>query len=811
MVAFILAAICVTGLLQSGVPYRTQVLDGWSIDNPNFLGLGTRVRDVELKSSPLPMGGIVHEIEVNELTPLPLNDLRSMVLRLDVRKDLVARDADLVETLVHSATFEARDGSNTVFRLAAKSESYLSSEGRLEFLRQSAAGNPTNRSDKWVLRVVTETNIRLFLRANVSEPGRLTEPLPGGGRLVIPLAPTEKGRSFAYPLGDLTLKVTAPAASRAALLAYLWQMDHLRSVYGWVLLAAALIGLGVMFFPWHASLKANLLPDALRAGAGVAAMFAALGLVQLLLTPPLFGTDEPAHVFSYHLWMSDTDAANRTWVLGERNHAIRMLWHPSQKFATADLNDPFGRFVDSPFTMYTRPGARSASGMAMWKLSRWFVAGKSAAAMIFRLRLVSLTVVVLCVALGVSIIAFTGSPGAPTGWIGLGLLLIPSLPYYAMNVSNYPLVLGGGIVVAASIAGLINQSITPGWLGFFLGSGTSLLFFSSASCWPMGAVVFCAILGLALRRLFIVPDGGPMVNLNFWFALALGLSFFSLLATPQFRAQQGEYAALALNHIGIHVVPSYLGMVWLCCALFAGFEWVCSLVASETSATLGAVLAKFSVVLGWVAIGLIVVNMFVRPTELEALPEAVPHWEFHVGRARAVPLATDTFERQPLPSPLHYAATAMKAVATSVSLGHHDYLTEKLFWLTVGSIETGAPNWILSMLFALIAGGLAWLFFRISATRNGPRLVQVIFILVGLAICLAATAIGSIVSPAYPTLHGRYLIGFHITWFLVALVGFKSPMLYVQWRSPRLFAIVWLGLVLLIHGTCFVIELDRYF
>ena len=814
----VFALICFVALLKSGVPYRTAPLDGWSIDNPNFLGLGTRVRGVELKSTPLTTGGVLHEVDLIEVpavvatNPLPTVDLHSVALRFDVRTETKPIDPDLMPTTIRRAQLELRSGSNTLVRLEAKEYSKLSTEGRLELLRTSPPRARTSSSnDVWVLNVVTEPNIRLFLRANVSEPGRLTEPYPGGGRLVIPLAPTAKGLSFAYPIGDFTQDTPGPPASRVALLAYLWQMEHKRDLYFWVLLAAAMFGAGTLLFPWQASMESEYLSDAAKAGLGAALLFAALGLIQLIVTPPLFGTDEPAHVLSYHLWMSDNDAADRTAELGRRNHAIRMLWRPAQKFTTADMNNPYKRFVDSPNTMYTRPGARSASALAMWRVSQRFVFGNSAANMIFRLRLVSLASVAGCVGLAAALLAGTGAAGAPTGWIGLGLLLVPSLPYYAMNVSNYPLVLGAGILVAAAVGALINQSAVSGWIGLYLGAGASLAFFSSASCWPLAAIVLCAVTALALRRLVVVPDGESMVNLNFWFSLAVGLSIFAVFSTPQFRTQQSEYAALALRNVGIHSVPPYLGTVWLVCGILACVEWVCSFFATEGTARIGAFFARFGSIFAWALIAVAVANLFVRPTEMDALPEAVPHWEFHVGRARAVPPADADFARPPLPTPKHYAATAVKAVGSSVGIGYHDYLIEKLFWLAGGSIETAAPNWILSCLMALMVAGLAGLFFRIAATRNSPRLLQVLFTLAGLALCLILTAVGSIVSPANPSLHGRYLIGFHVTWLLVSLIGFKSPVLFVQWRKPVWFATGCIACMLAIHGSCYWIELDRYF
>ena len=814
----VFAVICFIALFRSGVPYSTTPLDGWSIDNPNFLGLGTRVRGVELKSSPLTMGGVMHEVELSEVASvaatnaLPVTNLHSITLRFDVRTETTAIDPDLMPTTIRRAQLELRSGSNVVVRLAAKEYSNLSTEGRLELFRTSTASTRSpSTNDIWVLNLVTEPNIRLFLRANVSEPGRLTEPYPGGGRLVIPLPPTAKGQSFAYPIGDYTEDTPGPPASRVALLAYLWQLEHKRSLYLWVLLAAAMFGAGTLLFPWQAHMESEYLSDAVKAGFGAALLFAALGLIQLIVTPPLFGTDEPAHVLSYHLWMSDNDAADRTAELGKRNHAIRMLWRPAQKFTTADLNNPYKRFVDSPNTMYTRPGARSASALAMWRVTQRFVLGNSAASMIFRLRLVSLAAVAACVGLAAALLGATGSAGAPTGWIGLGLLLVPSLPYYAMNVSNYPLVLGAGILVAAAVAALINQTSVSGWIGLYLGAGASLAFFSSASCWPLAAIVLCAVVALALRRLVVVPDGESMVNLNFWFSLAVGLSIFTVFSTPQFRSQQSEYAALALRNVGIHSVPPYLGTVWLVCGVLACLEWVCSFLATEGTAHVGAFFARFGSIFAWALIALAVANVFVRPSEMDALPEAVPHWEFHVGRARAVPLADADFARPPLPTPRHYAATAVKAVVSSIGIGYHDYLIEKLFWLAGGSIETAAPNWMLSFLMALMVAGLAGLFFRIAATRNSPRLLQVLFTLAGLAICLVLTAVGSIVSPASPSLHGRYLIGFHVTWLLVSFIGFKSPVLFVQWRKPVWFATGWIACILAIHGTCYWIELDRYF
>ncbi len=283
------------------------------------------------------------------------------------------------------------------------------------------------------------------------------------------------------------------------------------------------------------------------------------------------------------------------------------------------------------------------------------------------------------------------------------------------------------------------------------------------------------------------------------------------MSESQFAAEQSKYGQVALRHFGISHVPSYLALVWTVCGLLALLEWICAWLASESTAAFGARVARRAGILSWAILALVVVNLFIPVRQLEALPEAVPHWEFHLGQARAALPADADFAKPPLPSPARYALHAVRAVVSSLGFGRHDYLTEKLFWLAIGSIETSAPDWMFSVLSLFIAIGLVLLFWRIGATENGPRLILVLATLAGLIASLMLTAMGSILSPATPTLHGRYLMGFHVALLLLATVGFKGPVLRLQWRAPNLFAWLCLGSVILIHGSCLQLEWSRYF
>jgi hypothetical protein len=663
--------------------------------------------------------------------------------------------------------------------------------------------------------VDTDVGIRLYLRSNVSAPGHLKEAWPRGGSFSIALTNSPGGPSFAYPMGDFTLNTKVKSASRGRLLGYLWQWRDLSTVFAWTFGACAIFGFGAALFPWLAGPNFNGWRFGLKAGVSCSLMFFGLGSLQTLFTPPFFGTDEPTHVFSYHMWMNDLDAVERTFVLGERNHAIRMLWRPAQKFATADLDQPMDRFVDSPTTMYTRPGGRSAIAARFWGAFRDVIAGERAATMILRLRLLSLAAATICLFLGVTALAATSTPETPSAWLCWGLLLIPSLPYYAMNVSNYPWVLGAAFLVAAGINALVNQTETPWWVGFLIGLGTSLTFFTSVSGWPVGVVVAFALLAIPLRRFITVQVGPVRVAWRFWGSVAIGLCSLAAFSTQQYWSEHHVYIGLALRRFGISHLPSfvssYVALVWAACVLLAGLEWICAWLASESTAAVGVVVAKTSIVLTCAVIGLMATNLFLPMQSLDSLTEAVPHWEFHLGQARAALPADASFERPPLPSPSQYSKQALRAVVTSLGFGNHDYLTEKLFWLAIGSIETSAPEWILSTLSTLVGLGLAFLFWRIAATGNGPRLVQVLFTLAGLIACLALTAIGSVTSPATPSLHGRYLMGFHIILVLLASIGFKTPVLYLLWRAPMVFASVCLAAVVIVHASCFWIELGRYF
>ena len=801
------AVLALALVLPTGSGY-TRPIDHWSPDNPRFLSAHTRVGSVPLPATPKPGGGYEYRLNLVETGPFPLGGLRSVGFKFDVLEPHSAPNAGIpTEAKIMSAQLLSRGGSvefrGSVGTLETEQILQLSSPGwKLE-----GAVASTN----WELSISTAVPVELRLRCHITSAAEVSTLSTNVGAFAVILG---DGKRFAYPHGVFVYDGDSNGESttrRVDMLAWAWAWDSPERVFRWLgvsflafLLAFAVLPIG--FDPLEGIRPA-------RIAIGTASLFFAFGLGQLVLTPPFFGTDEASHFFSYHRWMGDTKTTDAALVEGRRLHSARMLLRPEQKLAHYDQEHPWWWFIDNPLTIDTRPAARSATTARLWESSRhWFVA-RTPLSMLFRLRLMSLLTFCLGAGLAAATLASTVPRDEWSPWLGWTPFLVPSLPYFAMNYSNYPTLFGGFAVLAAAMASSLATPVRSWWVGGIIGLAAGFVFHTSQSAFPAVVFIFAGLFALATGRLFRPEEveSPKTPSVGFWMFLGAGLLAARLLNTPEFDAEAGLRLANARDRLqGLTWLTYPVGAIAVClggCLLETMAIWLrgrWSIFLGRTMGYLGFGMAAVVVVgVAWNSIG--------RVPHLEPLNEVIPSWEYVPNQRNVLPLYTA--QRLPDVSPRvrEYDLAAARAVFGSFGMGEHDFMASRLFWIVGGYLDCEAPEFWISILSTLFAGGFAVLAWGIGRHRDGERIWILAGLLLGLAAYLALVATASVTAFSKPSLHGRYLIGFYLCFLTLGFSGFRRFLAVKSASRPVLVAALAVGIPVAHQLTLVFAQLDRYY
>lgn len=809
-------------LSRPGLPYRTELVERWSTDYPQHLGLHLRSAGVALERTALEGGRWMHSLDLRELVPLPGADLRSVDLLFDVR----VGDSPIGEragraSVVHAALQDI--GRRRTLVMAEGAE--VRGEELVEFRvpgprpdREAGGGTPPALPSQWRLEVQTRNDVSLALRCLVGVAPD-DAPSTNGGSLGVrvPVENSEKAR-WGYPHGRVTRWHDAPPMTRAGLVASLWDRGSAGWTYGWIGVASLAVALGIVWVPVGPTDRAGR-----RAGWSAGLLFGGLGLVYLVVTPPFMGIDEPSHVFSYHRWQRDDAATRDAWDLGFRTQLARLMMRPHQKVTPGDVGGRHWWFIADPSTMDTRPQLRSVVAARIWSATRGWIAGEPAAVQLWRLRWTSLLLASAGVGIAAGLMAgrVAGEARAPA--LGWWLLLVPSLPYFAMNVSNYPVLIGLWAVVAACVARVVHHAAVPAGVMTALGLAFGLALHTSVNAIPMAVLVVVVLAGWLLGR---EPrqeasaegdgDGAPTGGSRAlgWLGLGAGMVVAHLASSREFDAQLVRTAAQYLPWIARWGAwPLWLGL-FAGCGLLALLEAGVSSWSSSSSRGPGGTKARRWPGIRVAALAVLAglaVNTVTGPHQAMALHEAVPLWDFFPHRQLLLPPAVLPAPPDANPPMVPYVEGVVRAFASSWGGGEGDYLVAKTFWLENGYLDSLAPSWELRVLTTFFALGLVLLLWRLSDHPSRARAVRLLAVLVGVFGALAAYAVAARASVATPTLHGRYLIGLYLALLGVCFLGWKGILVRWQVRRPLRLAL-WLVLVpVLLQAASYAVALERYF
>jgi hypothetical protein len=550
---------------------------------------------------------------------------------------------------------------------------------------------------------------------------------------------------------------------RASLLAYMWGRS---ATFVWLVFGAAeilIVGAGALLAFRRVRLNT----------AALTALAAGLALAYAILVPPLQAPDEPNHLLGYAAAIEQGTLAEQSEAWGRALHFERITFHPDERFRPSNIGEPLASPWGAHVTA-TDELSRSALNVRYWRLLARALEGAGPSATLLGIRVANSLVFGGVVGLACLLVFLSGE--RQTGHlIPLALMLVPTLPFFAMHMSNYALLTSGYVLLAAGVAAICHGRTESGGVGLLIGLGISIAMATSLGSLPMLAVVGAALVaGVAGRA-----DRGP--RYLFWGMFVLGAVAISVApagADPLSKA--GVYRGLASRVLA--------GWPWIAIAIgVAGVGMDRLLAGVKGQRRAGGSVA--------VARGLQLSGAVIGVVALASL-------------AYRYPLLQAMETREAWPTPAGYALEVFTRALTLGRLAHPDWLLSSSFWGGFGWLDAYPGDWMVNLLTGATVAALVGLLLATAHARDNKKAVRLLLVGCGAAAALVIYAAGASVQRT--NLHGRYLFGLYlcgvgICWSVMAVAG-ASAARRVQAATTFLFAAM-----ASVHAASLVFVLRRYF
>ena len=493
-------------------------------------------------------------------------------------------------------------------------------------------------------------------------------------------------------------------------------------------------------------------------GSTPALVFAGFGLIYAVITPPFQGPDEPQHFLGTNGQLGSSPQLNESALaLAAEGSFDRLRYRPWEKFHPDDgrsdlfTNSQWGDRIAS-----VEVSTRSPVGLWFNRifLSKTYLDSHKASSVVLAHRLINVLVATLGLALGLLLLPVSFAC-LPIG--GISILAACALPFFAMHVSNYPILLALYFVVGGVSIRLMTAEQMMPWSNLLLAVVSTLALGVSRSA--VAGLCFSVFVLQAHILLVSANRGTGSWRPTMFKGLAAGIAFSS-----------GFAGALSLE-----LLPAEMWMVPNLPEAIRG--WL----------TADFIQGSSQLVLIPLMVGLLVLSVIISSGVGIALRrfsgssvEDTRAWA--VARTYAPALAvlililTAIIRSAPLPDieslaprmePLIYARKVIKAFVLGLGLRSPDPLLTMTFWSGFGWLDTQMPKlavWI--MQFAVISTGVAaWIW---SALRRRSPIDIIRIALVGAAMLIYLALLGAASASIPANLHGRYMLGFYVCAILFA-------------------------------------------
>ncbi|MCA1985163.1 MAG: hypothetical protein LDL27_01650 [Desulfovibrio sp.] len=557
----------------------------------------------------------------------------------------------------------------------------------------------------------------------------------GGGHLQV-------GQGHAA-LGLWRWQPAAAPTTRLRLLAAMWDSHH----GGWIV---GLLGAATLL----ASLGLHLRTSRPAVTCGLCAL--ALGMAYAVVSPPFQAPDEPDHFLSWTRLAGNPALEADAERLARVGHFERLKHNPFETFGPWHIGAP----NPVPWEVEDEDGielvgdsmmeTRSALTLAFWSVLRPVIAQESAARAVLGIRLAN----ALCFGLaawGGAALLFRLTGRRVWPWF---LFLVPTLPFFAMHISNYAQFTAASVVLACAGLAVLFREEQGGWflLGGWLGAAAAVLVLSAST--GVAAAVFVlamALAGLPVR--WSTPDGPR----RFWAGLALGGAGLLAGVRSEQMAQMLRVGGRLAGLDGPAPWWTPVLLAWLGCAACCGLELLARRVAGDSAPSWLARLARLGRLgAAGVAISGAIACLYSGFHQFRMHPCMPPPGE-HPG----------------------FWADILNNLPTLLSFREPDTLLSRTFWGGFGWHDALLPVRLVQALAGAAGLGLVLLGWKAARDRGGTLGWRVCCWLAGswgliVATGLAAAAAGH--ERALPNVHGRYLLAGYCVLLAGTFAGWSLTM-----------------------------------
>jgi hypothetical protein len=566
---------------------------------------------------------------------------------------------------------------------------------------------------------------------------------------------------------------------RVDLLAYLWDVAPSRV---WAAVAIAAMGLfaGVVALSKAAwRLPAGHGPRLLIAS-GAFAIAGSLALSHAMLLPPLRAPDEPNHLLSYARLTGQTGLFEDVETLARRTHFARITFDDSARFRPADI----GNSWPIPWRDHVSPADQAARGgltVALWKNIAGIVGETSATRAVLILRLVNAFVFALAVAGAAAALAAARVVPAPH-LAALVFVLVPTLPFFAIGVSNHALIVSAYVLLAGALGAHLLGGGRSAIVGLALGSACAVLLVGGISALPT-LVIAGALLGL--RVVAGSPGDAGESTSRFWLAFGLSAAILAAIAGPAnevdlFR-KAGPYRGALVSAV------RWAPVVFLLVALAGASaeRWLQARVRRWVARPAVATTMRAALLAWAIAVVVLAVGSAAVPYPMSRPMEEQPDW----------------------PTTWDYARELLSVALTSGRITGPDWHMGGSFWAGFGWLDTYPGAWVANTLTTLSVLMFAGLLVSRARARDSVRAIWLIALFGAALAAIAVYAAGGVA--ARTNVHGRYLVGVYLSGLMVAWAGlaWDGP----GWRLWRFRAQIVLTFAVALHAYCLWFILARHF
>ena len=671
----------------------------------------------------------------------------------------------------------------------------LASNGRLVFTPEHGCrrvqGSPQGELQ---LTVTLARRARLSIWASQPPPGTrvpgaiATSTIPGWAYEGPPLVIDAK---YVTRLADTRTR-------RIDLLGFVWQIsDSVRWIWVALAVAIALLAIGVALVVTAGSpevARSSRVQASLRGAAGVGLVAGALGLLYAVLVPPLQAPDEIDHLLAYGALTGNRSLPSEAADWARRAHFERIKFRAEERFRPIDRTSPFS-LAWASHVEAENVSARSPTTAAWWKWLAHGIRRESVPETLFAIRLANVLVFAGAVALGAIVLAWS----APNDvrfpeLLSVFALFVPTLPFFAMHVSETALATSIDIVFACSTLALFLDGRRTSSVGLPIGAAIGLVLCSTRSALPMMPFIVAVLAARAIlgSREAREPAARWRAALRFWLGLAIGGGSVIAAIGPHFAAEveanlRALDAAALVAWLQPPIAHPWASFFTLVATGFA-LELGCGRLRHSASGALMANWCRRQVRwMSWTVAILIACSMLM--SLLIGFPHVIVEGSSSSSRA--------------------YLMRVLATAATSFRLRDQDFAMSSSFWAGFGWLETVPGGIFVSLLVLLTGVALIALLVRLGSDADLRRFSWLTIASIGAFATVAAYAFATF--PMQAKLHGRYLIGLYVCFLAIwfSTLARAAPESSETSRSRR--HALTLAVIGGAHSYCLWFILVRYF